>query len=127
MIFVVPHIPKEANIILNPIHDYMLRPEMKLKREYLSRSERWVISVWNKGKKSEASLTASQSFSPRMSWLELRSMGIAVVVLTSATIRRRRMVAIEFGMWRSGRKGGASGSVTVGYGRLREQRGGTRC
>src|SRR6202171_3894170 len=38
----------------------------------------------------------------------------------------RRMVAIEFGMWRSGRKGGTSGSITVGYGRLREQRSGTR-
>src|SRR5471030_438500 len=36
------------------------------------------------------------------------------------------MVAIEFGIWRSGRKGGTSGSITVGYGRLREQRGGTR-
>jgi hypothetical protein len=47
-------------------------------------------------------------------------------VLTSATSNRRRMVAIEFGMWRSGRKGGASGSVTLGYGRCREQRGGTR-
>jgi hypothetical protein len=42
-----------------------------------------------------------------------------------ATIKRRRIVAIEFGMWRSGRKGGTSGSITVGYGRLREQRGGT--
>ena len=36
------------------------------------------------------------------------------------------MVAIEFGMCRSGRKGGSSGSVTVGYGKLREQPGGTR-
>ena len=36
------------------------------------------------------------------------------------------MVAIEFGMWRSGRNGGTPGSITVGYGRLREQRGGTR-
>ena len=27
------------------------------------------------------------------------------------------MVAIEFGMWRSGRIGGTSGSVTVGNGR----------
>src|SRR6266511_2690709 len=36
------------------------------------------------------------------------------------------MVAIEFGMWRSGRKGGSSGSVTSGYGKFREQRGGTR-
>jgi hypothetical protein len=40
-------------------------------------------------------------------------------VATSATIRCRRMVATEFGMWRSGRNGGSSGSVTVGNGRLR--------
>ena len=47
-------------------------------------------------------------------------------VLTRTTINRRRMVATEFGMWRSGRNGGASGSVTVGNGKLLEQRGGTR-
>ncbi len=28
---------------------------------------------------------------------------------------RRRIVAIEFGTWRSGRSGGAFGSITVGY------------
>jgi hypothetical protein len=44
-----------------------------------------------------------------------------------AIISRMRMVAIEFGMCRSGRKGGASGSVTAGYGKLREQSGGTWC
>lgn len=41
-------------------------------------------------------------------------------------INRRRMVAIEFGIWRSGRKGGTSGSIIDGYDKLREQRGGTR-
>jgi hypothetical protein len=35
-------------------------------------------------------------------------------VFTSALINDTRMVAIEFGMWRSGRKGGSSGSITVG-------------
>ena len=35
-------------------------------------------------------------------------------LLTRAAISRRRTVAIEFGMCRSGRRGGASGSVTVG-------------
>ena len=43
-------IPPEASIILNPIHDRMTRPEMRLKRAFLSRKGRWVISVWNKGK-----------------------------------------------------------------------------
>ena len=35
-------------------------------------------------------------------------------VLMRARINRSRMVAIEFGMWRSGREGGASGSIIVG-------------
>lgn len=47
--------------------------------------------------------------------------------LTRARTSRRRMVAIEFGMCRSGRSGGASGSVTFGNGRRLEHRGGTRC
>src|SRR5262245_11539485 len=34
------------------------------------------------------------------------------------TLRRRRSVAIEWGTWRSGRSGGASGSVTLGKGRF---------
>jgi hypothetical protein len=37
------------------------------------------------------------------------------------------MVAIEFGMWRSGRNGGAAASVTVGNGRFLEHPGGTVC
>ena len=44
-------IPKEATIILNPIHDRMTRFEMKLKRSFLSENDRWIISVWNKGRK----------------------------------------------------------------------------
>jgi hypothetical protein len=43
-----------------------------------------------------------------------------------ASISRWRMVAIEFGTCRSGRNGGSSGSVTVGYGKLREQPNGMR-
>jgi hypothetical protein len=44
-------IPKEATIILNPVHDRMTRHEMKKKRSFLSQRGRWVVSVWNKGKK----------------------------------------------------------------------------
>jgi hypothetical protein len=40
---------------------------------------------------------------------------------TSLTISRRRRVAIEFGTWRSGRSGGASGSITFGKGKFREE------
>jgi len=46
-------IPKSVNVVLNPIHDRMTRFEMKLKRKYLSENNRWVISVWNKGKKGK--------------------------------------------------------------------------
>src|SRR5258708_36583941 len=56
---------------------------------------------------------------------EARQQGHRGKRLTSASMMRRRTVAIEFGTWRSGRNGGSSGSVTVGYGKLREPRGGT--
>jgi hypothetical protein len=35
-------------------------------------------------------------------------------ILTTVAIRWRRMVAIEFGMWRSERSGGAVGSIAFG-------------
>src|SRR3954469_14521666 len=43
-----------------------------------------------------------------------------------ATVSLLRMVAIEFGTCRSGRIGGASGSITRGKGNRRELRGGRR-
>jgi hypothetical protein len=39
-----------ASVVLNPIHDYMRRPEMAWKRGFYSREGRTVMSVWNKGK-----------------------------------------------------------------------------
>ena len=54
-------IPKTANLILNPSHDLMFRPEMKKKRKYFSRKGRWVISVWNKGKKDKRGKTRDGS------------------------------------------------------------------
>src|SRR6266496_3754104 len=47
-------------------------------------------------------------------------------VVASAKINLLRIVAIEFGTWRSVRSGGASRSVTVGNGKFLEQSGGTR-
>jgi hypothetical protein len=44
-------IPSEVTVILNPIHDRMTRFEMMKKRKFLSSNGRWVVSVWNKGKK----------------------------------------------------------------------------
>lgn len=37
-------------VILNPVHDYMRRYEMKEKRRYFSAGGRWVVSVWNQGR-----------------------------------------------------------------------------
>lgn len=47
---VLDQIPSAVKVILNPIHDRMTGFEMKLKRAFLSRNNRIVISVWNKGR-----------------------------------------------------------------------------
>jgi hypothetical protein len=44
-------LPKGVTVVLNPVHDWMSRHEMKKKRCYLSENNRWVISVWNRGKR----------------------------------------------------------------------------
>jgi hypothetical protein len=44
---------KDVTVILNPVHDWMSRHEMEKKRSYLSENNRWVISVWNKGKRDK--------------------------------------------------------------------------
>ena len=46
-------IPPNVDVVLNPIHDRMTRFEMKLKRQFLSKKNRWVISIWNKGKQDK--------------------------------------------------------------------------
>jgi hypothetical protein len=48
-------LPKNVTVVLNPVHDWMSRHEMKKKRSYLSENNRWVISVWNRGKRRDAS------------------------------------------------------------------------
>jgi len=40
-----------TKVILNPLHDYMTRYEMKKKRAYYSLEGRTVVTVWNQGKK----------------------------------------------------------------------------
>lgn len=47
---------RNVELVLNPIHDYMRRHEMREKRRFYSQQARTVLSVWNKGKGSEASL-----------------------------------------------------------------------
>jgi hypothetical protein len=47
---------EKISVVLNPIHDYMRRWEMKTKRGYLSRNGRTVLSVWNMGKGREPGL-----------------------------------------------------------------------
>ena len=44
-------IPPHVEVILNPVHDKMSRFEMIMKRRFLSEGGRYVISVWNKGKR----------------------------------------------------------------------------
>ncbi|MBY0324744.1 MAG: hypothetical protein K2X72_38945 [Reyranella sp.] len=36
-------------LILNPVHSFMKRPEMRIKREALSKSGALLVSVWNRG------------------------------------------------------------------------------
>lgn len=45
-----------TRLILNPIHDYMRRYEMREKRGFYSRNGRTVVSVWNQGKKAETAV-----------------------------------------------------------------------
>jgi hypothetical protein len=45
-----------VRLVLNPIHDYMRRYEMREKRRYYSLGGRTVVSVWNQGKGKEAHL-----------------------------------------------------------------------
>jgi hypothetical protein len=44
-------IPPHVHVILNPVHDRMSRFEMMMKRRFLSEGGRWVVSVWNRGKR----------------------------------------------------------------------------
>lgn len=43
-----------VRVVLNPIHDYMTRYEMREKRRFCSRDGRTVVSVWNKGRGKES-------------------------------------------------------------------------
>ncbi|SDP76983.1 hypothetical protein [Desulforhopalus singaporensis] len=54
----------DLNIIINPIHDYMIRHEMKKKRQFLSINKRYVISVWNTGKISSTGRKISEPKTP---------------------------------------------------------------
>lgn len=56
-----------TRVILNPIHDYMRRHEMKKKRRWYSRGGRTIVSVWNMGNKGN--VTASgKSGDPPLPW-----------------------------------------------------------
>jgi len=46
----------DVHVVLNPIHDYMRRYEMREKRKFYSMHGRTVVSVWNKGKRNESEL-----------------------------------------------------------------------
>jgi len=44
----------DVRLVLNPIHDYMRRYEMREKRRFYSLDSKIVVSVWNQGKGSES-------------------------------------------------------------------------
>ena len=46
----------KVGLVLNPVHDYMRRPEMRKKRCHYSLDGRTVITVWNRGKGNESLL-----------------------------------------------------------------------
>ena len=48
---------RKVKVILNPIHDYMTRPEMKRKRSIYSEKGRSVLSVWNRGSRDRPEAT----------------------------------------------------------------------
>ncbi len=52
-----------VDVIVNPIHNYMVRYEMKLKRSALSKRGRVVLSVWNRGARKKGH-EANESPSP---------------------------------------------------------------
>lgn len=45
-----------VSVVLNPIHDYMTRYEMREKRRFYSGNGRTVLSVWNQGRGKESHL-----------------------------------------------------------------------
>ena len=45
----VKSMPKSVDVVLNPLHDKMIRHEMRKKRRYISK-DRILLSVWNRGK-----------------------------------------------------------------------------
>lgn len=53
-----------VSVVLNPVHDYMVRHEMKKKRAALSCGERWVLSVWNMGKVSHTGKRVAEAHNP---------------------------------------------------------------
>jgi len=57
-------LPKKVTVVLNSGHDRMTRFEMKLKRRFLSQNDRWVISVWNKGKQDKKGRTHDGTKAP---------------------------------------------------------------
>jgi hypothetical protein len=52
----------DPKVILNPSHDYMRRPEMKVKRALYSKGGRVVLSVWNRGNKPPEAAEPWQAF-----------------------------------------------------------------
>lgn len=53
-----------VRFIINPVHDYMIRHEMKKKRAFLSLNKRYTVSVWNLGKVSSSGKKINEAYHP---------------------------------------------------------------
>ena len=83
-----------------------------------------VLGQFKRGKSTLLNLTASQTRSATATLVfGAAQHGQRGKLRASATAIRLCRLAIEFATWRSGRIGGASGSVTSGNGRFFEPRG----
>lgn len=66
---------QDVQIVLNPVHDRMTRHEMEKKRLFLSKPNRLLVSVWNKGKLFKNHLTGVRKprKEPDPAWSVFRS------------------------------------------------------
>jgi hypothetical protein len=112
--------------VLNPLHDYMRRYEMKKKRAYYSSDQRMVITVWNMGKGKESSIpwtvfyngtdiTAQvREVSPHINRRPDIRIGIVPEIPVMTASRVRNTIIMSLGMLKYTKKGNEK-CTTLGY------------
>jgi hypothetical protein len=93
-------LPREVTVILNPGHDRMIPYQMKEKRRFLSKNDRWVISVWNRGKRDKSGRPRDGTKPPWMVFHNGREvpvgpiqnrMGVEIGILQIASAQKARL------------------------------------